>query len=331
MKIAVCIPTFNQAAFLPLAIASALNQNKVETEVWIADDCSTDETESVVQQFLQDDRVHYCRNAENLGIAANVNQLLRQPKTEFIIRLDSDDVLLSDYCHTLASLLKKHPTAAIAHAAVQEINKEGTLGRKRLLARSTIVETGENALRSACKGYKVAANICMFRRSSIEGVPFCRTGMNFGEDWDLFARLADLDWGNIYCGKILSHYRVWNDAGGYREGRKAVELEGIIRLFEETLEPAWKSRGWDFSELTGSRRSFARVHCSALFEISRNSEDYHTVYNLLLKLAGDEELVSRELSKSRLLPKTIRNLKNALRSKCKDSVKELLYLLRREK
>jgi glycosyltransferase involved in cell wall biosynthesis len=327
VKITVCIPTFNQAAFLGKAVRSALEQQGVTVEVWVADDASTDDTPSVMQAFASDPRVHYFRQPENLGIAANAGWVISQAETEFIVRLDSDDELEPDYCLHLTELLQSHPKAGVAHCAVQEIDHRNQKHRTRRLARKSGFEPAEQALRGTLHGYRVAANICMLRREAIQSVNIVyRTGMNFCEDWDLYARLAANGWGNVYSSRVLAKYRVWTDTAGYRSGRKAVELEGLIQLFDETLTPAWEKRGWDPQELSAARRSLARSHSYCLQRIPQQSTDYTRVCERLISLAENNEMIGSLSSRQEFSKATwVHDFQRRFRLLCTDWVKAIFY------
>jgi glycosyltransferase involved in cell wall biosynthesis len=199
MHIAVCIPTFNQADHVGGAIESALDQTGVSTEVWVSDDASTDATGQVLARFAGHPRVHLHRQPVNTGIGFNAGWVMSQPVTDFIVRLDSDDRLHPGYCLDMARLLEAEPRAAVVHGAANQVDERGRRVRVRRLARRSGFQNGETALREAATGYKVAANVCMFRASALRDLSFLsEEGHDFGEDWALFARLADAGWGNIY-------------------------------------------------------------------------------------------------------------------------------------
>ncbi|MBD2329616.1 glycosyltransferase family 2 protein [Alkalinema sp. FACHB-956] len=289
--VAVCIPTYNQAQYLRLAVESICQQTYPNLEVWVSDDASTDDTQDVMAQLCQQyQQVHYYRQPKNLGIAGNNSWLLRQPQTDYIIRLDSDDLLLPDYVTTLLALLEKYPDAGYAHAAVQEIDQFGNQRGIRRVHRSHEYHDGDTALKASVTGYRVAANICMFRAPVLRELNFYEGRPDFAEDYDLSVRIADAGYGNVYSPKILSCYRVWTDAQGTRPRRKGLEIRGLIRTFEETMIPAFQRRGWNTQPIWRSRRSLALNHAASCYEPWFTSQEKAELTRLLLELGDCLEL-----------------------------------------
>jgi len=321
-KVAVCIPTFNQSDYIALAVESALAQIGVETEVWVADDASTDATDKMLARFDGNPRVHLHRHVENTGIAHNAGWVLSQPTTDFIVRLDSDDLLHPDYCRCLVGLLEDNPQAAVAHCAVREIDAHGNSGRVRRLARRSGFQKSEEALRESAAGYKVAANVCMFRRSALISLPYIyRVGLNFAEDWDLYIRLADAGWGNAYFSRVLASYRVWEDSDAARGRRRAAELAGITYVFSQTLADAWHRRSWAVDELHAKRRKFAHVQSSPIAAMDPAATDYAQLLRLLSDLAGDPDFATYHAFKKR----QIRSLLQGIKIRITDFLKAVLF------
>jgi glycosyltransferase involved in cell wall biosynthesis len=320
--IAICIPTFNQGAFVRQAVESALAQTGAACEIWVADDASTDNTAEVMRRFAPDERVRYHRHERNLGIAGNNNWLLRQPGTEFIVRLDSDDLLAPDYARTLSAELRRNSQAGYAHAAVREIDQTGSVRRDRLLGRKPGYEAPGDALRAMSSGYRVAANICMFRRAVLHQLGFYREKMNFAEDWDLAVRIADAGWGNVYCGGPLASYRVWSDAGNVRARRKLDEIEGCRRVFAESLEPAFRRRGWSLAPLARRRQALAAQHALGALAPVYSPEEKASLLTALGAL-GDGPPLRRRLLLLRLGFAGTLTWKERAILGCKDSLKRL--------
>ncbi len=293
--VAICIPTFNQANYLAIAVNSACSQTYPNIEVWVSDDASTDETADVMDQLVQKfPQLHYYRQPQNLGIAANNNWLLRQPKTaEFIVRLDSDDVLSPTYVETLLALMTQYPQAGYAHSAVQEINENRAETSVRRVARKSEFQTADIALKASVSGYRVAANICMFRSAALCKLNFYENRPNYTEDYDLSVRMANAGYGNVYSEKILSYYRVWTDAQNTRPRRKELELKGLIRVFNESLTPSFQARGWSLEPVIHNRRRLALIHAASCYAPWFTDEEKSNLTTLLKELGNSPALQLR--------------------------------------
>lgn len=92
MLVSVILPTYNGSKTIRTAIKSVLSQNYHFLELLVIDDGSSDETASVVQEFIdKDDRVRYFKNGKNQGIQRSLNRGLKEAKGELVARIDDDD------------------------------------------------------------------------------------------------------------------------------------------------------------------------------------------------------------------------------------------------
>lgn len=89
--VSIIMPSWNTERFIAETIQSVLAQTYTNWELLIVDDCSTDNTDSVVESF-HDDRIKYFHNKKNSGAALTRNKALREAKGEWIAFLDSDDL-----------------------------------------------------------------------------------------------------------------------------------------------------------------------------------------------------------------------------------------------
>jgi GT2 family glycosyltransferase len=287
-SVAITIPTFNQADYLPIAVRSAFAQNYAgPLEVWVSDDASTDNTSDVITRLTtQFSELRVIEQPQNLGIARNATAALRAPTTDFVIRLDSDDLLEPDYVTRLTELMLAHPDAAYGHSAVNEIDESGQVRRVRRLARRTGFQAGDAALRASLSGYRTTANIVILRKTAVESVGYYDGRPDYLEDYDLSVRLADADYGNVYSEDVLASYRVWSDRGGVRLSRTAMQLEGYRRLFEESLEPGWERRGWNPKEVARRRDRLAAHHAPSCFAPHYTPAERDQLVALLLRLGN---------------------------------------------
>lgn len=89
--VSIIMPSWNTGKYIAHSIQSVINQTYKDWELIIVDDCSTDNTDKVVQTF-KDKRIKYFKNDKNCGAALTRNRALRVAKGEWIAFLDSDDL-----------------------------------------------------------------------------------------------------------------------------------------------------------------------------------------------------------------------------------------------
>ncbi len=89
--VSIIMPSYNTAKYIKNSIQSVINQTYTNWELIIVDDCSTDNTDEVVNDII-DDRIHYIKNEKNSGAAVSRNRALREAKGKWIAFLDSDDL-----------------------------------------------------------------------------------------------------------------------------------------------------------------------------------------------------------------------------------------------
>lgn len=94
--VSIIMPSYNTGRFISETIESVLAQSYSKWELIIVDDCSIDNTDDVVNPYLDDTRIHYIKNDTNSGAAVSRNRALREAKGKWIAFLDSDDLWESD-------------------------------------------------------------------------------------------------------------------------------------------------------------------------------------------------------------------------------------------
>jgi cellulose synthase/poly-beta-1,6-N-acetylglucosamine synthase-like glycosyltransferase len=89
-RTSVIIPTYNRAGVIGRAIQSVLAQSFHDWELFVVDDGSSDNTESVVASF-DDARIQFIRHPYNRGKSAARNTGIGRARGDWISFLDSDD------------------------------------------------------------------------------------------------------------------------------------------------------------------------------------------------------------------------------------------------
>jgi len=91
--VSVIMPAYNAEKYIEKSIVSILEQTFKEYEFIIIDDCSKDETWTVICDFARkDSRIVALKNTLNLGIAGNRNKGVSLAKGKYVMWQDADDV-----------------------------------------------------------------------------------------------------------------------------------------------------------------------------------------------------------------------------------------------
>lgn len=110
--LSICIPTWNRAKFLKISLDRIKKQikdiDRSLLELYVSDNCSTDETEEIVKNYIVDGMpINYNRNQENLGMDGNFLKCIQSATGKYILLLGDDDILLPDSIEYLLAVLKK--------------------------------------------------------------------------------------------------------------------------------------------------------------------------------------------------------------------------------
>jgi glycosyltransferase involved in cell wall biosynthesis len=116
MIVSVIVPIYNTPSeWLNLAIESIKTQTYKDLQILLIDDCSTDPEVQKTCQHLEDSdtRIEYYRLEENRGIAGALNVGLHYSKSEWVFRMDADDIMLPERIQLQMDYLKENTTVDI--------------------------------------------------------------------------------------------------------------------------------------------------------------------------------------------------------------------------
>ena len=92
----IIIPTYNREKFIFETVQSVLNQTHIDFELIIVDNKSTDKTKEIVLSF-SDSRINFIQNDKNYERCYSRNVGIKISKGEYILFLDSDDLLENNH------------------------------------------------------------------------------------------------------------------------------------------------------------------------------------------------------------------------------------------
>ena len=129
----VLIPSYNRPELIAETVRSILNSDFKDFELIISDDKSPrqDEIVKALKPFLNDSRLHFHLQPENLREPGNRDFLFRKAQGQWHIALGDDDLLYPHALSTLAKAIKKYPGADIYTFGYAIINEFGCTSYSR--------------------------------------------------------------------------------------------------------------------------------------------------------------------------------------------------------
>lgn len=110
MKVSIALCTYNGEKFLLEQLESFLNQTRLPDELIVCDDCSTDKTIEILNDFKQDSsfsvQIHI--NQENLGSTKNFEQVISFCAGDIIFLADQDDVWMPEKIQLIENEFEKN-------------------------------------------------------------------------------------------------------------------------------------------------------------------------------------------------------------------------------
>lgn len=130
-RISVIMGIYNCASTLADALDSLLSQTYQGFKVIMCDDGSSDNTYEVAQSYAErfPDKFLLIKNEKNLKLAATLNHCLEYVDTEYIARMDGDDISLPSRFEKELYFLQKNKDIAIVSCPMEYFDDSGVFRR----------------------------------------------------------------------------------------------------------------------------------------------------------------------------------------------------------
>lgn len=232
--ISVIIPNYNHARYLPERLESVLGQTYQNFEVIILDDCSTDDSRDVIEQYRHNPHIsQIIYNEENCGrVFKQWKKGLGLAKGELLWIAESDDKCELTFLERLVQCFKDHPTLALAFSKSKLFNDAGKTWTLDTEGLSEGVYTSRDFIsRFMSRGCPMLnASACVFSKAAFEKIDDQYTYLRCSGDrmfWTLIAEQGDV----AVVRDRLNHYRKHGDnttAYGFQHGINQRETKLIL-------------------------------------------------------------------------------------------------------
>lgn len=124
--VSIIVPCYNQAQYLPETLDSVLVQTYPYWECIIVNDGSPDDTEEIAKAYCKKDNRFKYVYKENGGLSSARNTGIKASSGEFILPLDSDDLIGEHYLEKAMLQFREFPNTKLVYCKAQFFgNKEG--------------------------------------------------------------------------------------------------------------------------------------------------------------------------------------------------------------
>ncbi len=127
IKVSVIMPSYNSEQFLHATIDSVINQTFTEWELIVIDDCSSDNSNKIIDEYMQkSEKVKLISLKHNSGPAIARNRGIEESKGRYIAFLDSDDLWHPDKLSKQLSFMKKED-ASLSFTGYKRIDERSDM------------------------------------------------------------------------------------------------------------------------------------------------------------------------------------------------------------
>ncbi|MBQ9977006.1 MAG: glycosyltransferase [Clostridia bacterium] len=114
-EISVIMSVYNGEAYLKETIESVINQTFKNWEFIIINDCSTDSSPQILNDFaVKDERIKVYTNEVNLKLPASLNKAVSLSEGKYIARMDADDICLPDRFEKQYKFMEENSDVALS-------------------------------------------------------------------------------------------------------------------------------------------------------------------------------------------------------------------------
>lgn len=273
--VSVCIPTYNNKDYIDETLKCVLNQTHRNIEVIITDDCSTDGTVEIINNYI-DPRIKIHENSTNIGLLSNFTKALSYASGKYLMLLCADDGIELDAVEKGVNVLESEENndIVIVNTYIKIINNQGrTLHTKKFIFGSGRISSYWGIRSNLLCGTNIIGEVngSMFRKEAYEKItePKIKNGNKWTVDLDLKFELFLVGNGYIIP-EALGSFRISKQSTSAKELRFEQ-----ARLFRQYALRLYNDKRYDLSFLW----VITSVINSLILQLARNMAYNHILKN----------------------------------------------------
>jgi len=245
--VSVIVPNYNHARFLRKRIDSVLQQTFQDFELILLDDCSTDDSRSILSSYASDPRVRIEFNEVNSGSTFKQwNKGVRLARGKYVWIAESDDYADERLLERLVSVLDAEPQVVYAYCRSWRVSAADQMDGfvDRYLADLDPVRWTADYRADGheeCRNYFVRANsvpnasAVVFRKALYKSVGSADENLHLCGDWKLWASMA-LTGKVAYLAEPLNYFRFHDATVRNESAYMSTDVVEYLAMFRWVLD-----------------------------------------------------------------------------------------------
>lgn len=282
--VSIILPTYNGSRYIRTSIDSCLNQTYQHFELIIVDDCSTDNTASIVKEYAgKDSRIKYIKNETNKKLPLSLNTGFAAAQGELFTWTSDDNYYATHAIEVMVQTLQQHPETGLVYTNYKTIDDDGNITGEKIFGdanESMVTWLGAGAcflyqaqLHTELKGYDASAFLI--------------------EDYDFFIRAltktrfyyinrTDLYYYRLHAGSLTSLYGFYNfDLQKIVIERQLTKLIPIASQHDKAL---WYRKFAIYYGVSKNNNARMNHYLQLLFSVSKSQTFITTFYIIFRKI-----------------------------------------------
>ncbi len=186
--VSIIIPCFNTEKFIAETIQSVINQTYSTWELIIVNDGSTDNSFSIIEEFVKQDSRITSINKKNSGVSDSRNTGISKSKGEYLILLDSDDLICQNFIELGLLEFKNDVTIGLVHFDNQLIDKNSN--KLNIVNKSFEGHVLDKLLLLGDGEYIFGISSCILKKEVLDIIGLFDIKLSNSADHDLYFKIA---------------------------------------------------------------------------------------------------------------------------------------------
>ena len=232
--VSVIIPSYNHEKYICDCVMSVLNQTYKNLEVFVMDDCSTDNSFAILKK-IRDKRLKVFRSKKNKGTVRTINELTKKCNGAYVAIIGSDDLWEKDKIEKQVDYLDKHNDVGAVFTSAEIIDENGNLYEDDMAFNHDVfkcdnLSSGERMRLFFENGNHLCHSSSLIRKEVIDKIGLYDITYRQLHDFDYWVRLVNEF--NVYIidEKLLKYRRFKNS----KKNLSNNSCESMIRVVNET-------------------------------------------------------------------------------------------------